>query len=205
VNTGLQFYGTEARIADTASDVDLVFAAQSGDPMAFGELWKRYSRKMFATIVKITRNYEDAEDALQESFLKAYMHLRDFRGKSKFSSWMTSIAINSALMSLRKRRSRPTFSIDDSDSDHSAGYREPASGEQSAEELYIRQEQGRNIGDAITRLHPPLRGVVEIHLAQGTGVDETAATAGISLSAAKSRLMRAKNEIRRSMRMRCQL
>jgi RNA polymerase sigma-70 factor (ECF subfamily) len=205
VNTRLKFYGAEARKADAASDVDLVFAAQSGDPMAFSELWKRYSRNLFATILKITRNHEDAEDALQESFLKAYLHMRDFRGKSKFSSWMTSIAINSALMSLRKRRSRPTFSIDSCDSDHSVDFREPASGEPSAEELCIGREQRRNIGAAVAKLRPPLRGVVEIHLAQGSGVERTADTAGISISAAKSRLMRAKNEIRRSMGMRCQL
>jgi RNA polymerase sigma-70 factor (ECF subfamily) len=205
VNTGLKFSIAEARSADTASDVDLICAAQSGDPMAFSELWRRYSRKMFATIVKITRNYEDAEDALQESFLKAYMHLRDFRGNARFSSWMTSIAINSALMSLRKRKTRPTLSIDSCDPDHSVDYREPASGEPGAEELCIRQQQVRNVRDAVTRLHAPLRGVIEIHVAQGAGVDETAAMAGISLSAAKSRLMRAKNEIRRSMRMRCQL
>jgi RNA polymerase sigma-70 factor (ECF subfamily) len=195
----------EAARANTDTDVDLVCAAQSGDHVAFAELWRRYSKKMFNMIMRITRNHEDAEDALQDSFLRAYTHLTDFHGKSKFSSWMTSIAINSALMSLRKRRSRPTFSMDGDDFDLPMDYREPTAAGMSAEQECIRREQMRNVGAAITRLRRPLRGVLEIHLVQAGKVEELADTAGISVSATKSRLMRAKNEIRDSMKRRGQL
>lgn len=191
--------------ATTATDVDLVFAAQSGDHTAFGELWKRHSKRMLTMIMRITRNYEDAEDALQDSFLRIWLHLTEFRGKSKFSSWMTSIAINSALMSLRKRRSRPAFPSDYSSSDLPSDYREPESPAPNAEIELIRREQSQNLGRAIAGLRSPLRGVVEIHLAQDAGVVQVASAAGISLSAAKSRLMRAKNELRRSLNRRGQL
>jgi RNA polymerase sigma-70 factor (ECF subfamily) len=195
----------ETAHSDTAADVDLVSAAQSGDHVAFAELWRRYSKKMFNMIMRITRNHEDAEDALQDSFMRAYTHLTDFHGKSKFSSWMTSIAINSALMSLRKRRSRPTLSMDGDDSDLPLDYREPVAAGMTAEDECIRREQLRNVTAAITRLRRPLRGVLEIHLVQAGKVEELADTAGISISAAKSRLMRAKNEIRNSMSRRGQL
>lgn len=195
----------ETRNVSSATDVDLVSAAQGGDHLAFTELWGRYSRKMFNMIMRITRNREDAEDALQESFLRAYTHLTDFHGKSKFSSWMTSIAINSALMNLRKRRSRPMVSIDADDPDLPQDYREPVSSAPNAENDCIRGEQLRNVTAAIVRLRPPLRGILEIHLVQAGKVEELADTAGISVSAAKSRLMRAKNEIRHSMKRRGQL
>lgn len=195
----------EVSTTTTAADVDLVSAAQSGDHVAFAELWRRYSKKMFNMIMRITRNHEDAEDALQDSFLRAYTHLTDFHGKSKFSSWMTSIAINSALMSLRKRRSRPAFSMDADDSDLPQDYREPVAAGINAEDECIRREQMRNVTAAITRLRRPLRGVLETHLVQAGKVEELADTAGISVSAAKSRLMRAKNEIRDTMRRRGQL
>jgi len=195
----------EAPAAGTASDVDLVCAAQSGDHMAFAELWRRYSKKLFSMAIRITRNHEDAEDALQDCFLRAYAHLTDFHGKSKFSSWMSSIAINSALMSLRKRRSRPTCSIDSDDSELPQDYREPASAARTAEEEYIRCEQLGHLSAAIARLRPPLRGVIEVQLVQAGKVEEVADTVGISISATKSRLMRAKNEIRDTMRRRGQI
>jgi RNA polymerase sigma factor (sigma-70 family) len=195
----------ESPSAVPANDTDLVCAAQSGDHLAFSELWRRYSKKMFSMIMRITRNHEDAEDALQESFMRAYTHLTDFHGKSKFSSWMTSIAINSALMSLRKRRSRPTCSIDGDDSDLPSDYREPVSSARNAEDECILGEQRRNVSAAMARLRNPLRGVLEIHLVQGGKVEELAGVTGISVSAAKSRLMRAKNEIRDTMRRRGQL
>ncbi len=192
-------------VAPSNPDVDLVGQAQSGDHSAFTELWRRYSARMFNTILRITQNHEDAEDALQDSFLRAYMHLAEFRGQSKFSSWLTSIAINSALMCLRKRRSRPAVSIDSTDSDLPRDYREPESSALSAEQECIRREQMRNLGGAIARLRTPLRGILDVHLTQGDGVDQAAAAVGISLSAAKSRLMRAKNELRRAMTVRGQL
>ena len=90
-----------------ASDEVLVSATQNGEKLAFVELWNRHSTKTLKTVLRITRNREDAEDALQESFLKAFVHLNSFDGRSKFSTWLTRIAINSALMILRRKRSFP--------------------------------------------------------------------------------------------------
>ena len=88
-------------------DLELVAATRAGSNAAFEELQSRYSRRLYRRIQFITRNHEDAEDALQETFLRAYLALDSFEGRSRFASWLTRIAINSALMVLRKRRSRP--------------------------------------------------------------------------------------------------
>jgi len=205
MNLDLNTRAANARTASETADVDLVAAAQTGDHAAFAELWRRYSRRLLTTTLRITQNHEDAEDALQDSFLRAYMHLADFRGQSKFSSWMTSIAINSALMNLRRRRSRPTVSIDDDQSDLPQDYREPVSTALNAEESCIRREQLRNLSSAVMKLRRPLRSMIEIHLVQAGKVEQSASTAGISISAAKSRLMRAKNELRETMHRRGQL
>jgi RNA polymerase sigma-70 factor (ECF subfamily) len=86
------------------NDELLVLAAQSGDTAAFVELRRRHATKLLRTTYRVTRNWEDAEDALQDSFLKAYLHLNKFENRSTFASWLTRIAINSALMILRKKR-----------------------------------------------------------------------------------------------------
>ena len=87
-------------------DLELVAAAKGGSSAAFEELQSRYSRRLFRRIQLITKNHEDAEDALQETFLHAYLALDSFEGRSQFASWLTRIAINSALMVLRRRRTR---------------------------------------------------------------------------------------------------
>ena len=90
-------------ILETSNDETLVAAAKTGEHQAFSELWNRHSKKTFSTMYRITRNRQDAEDALQDAFLKAYVHLKNFDGRSSFSTWLTRIAINSALMILRRK------------------------------------------------------------------------------------------------------
>ena len=92
------------RSSKAMNDELLVLAAKSGDTAAFVELRRRHATKLLRTIYRVTRNWEDAEDALQDSFLKAYLHLNKFENRSTFASWLTRIAINSALMILRKKR-----------------------------------------------------------------------------------------------------
>jgi DNA-directed RNA polymerase specialized sigma24 family protein len=94
------------------NDQNLVVRAKGGDTAAFVELGERHSTKVRRTVYRITRNWEDAEDALQESLLKAFRHLNGFENRSSFSSWLTKIAINSALMTLRKRRACKEVSMD---------------------------------------------------------------------------------------------
>ena len=95
-------------------DLELVAAARAGSNAAFEELQSRYSRRLYRRIQSITRNHEDAEDALQETFLRAYLALDSFEGRSQFASWLMRIAINSALMVLRRRRSRSEVSFEPS-------------------------------------------------------------------------------------------
>src|ERR1700678_882378 len=92
-------------------DQRLVYAAQSGCRAAFDELVSLYSRRVRRTVLAITKNSEDAEDAMQESFLRAFLAISRFEGRSSFYTWLTRIAINSALMILRRRRARPEFSL----------------------------------------------------------------------------------------------
>jgi RNA polymerase sigma-70 factor, ECF subfamily len=96
---------------ETVSEQHLLSAAREGDQAAFGEICKRHSKKILRVALRITRNYEDAEDALQESLLKAMIHIRDFDGRSRFSTWLTRIAINAALMKIRVKRKYRESSI----------------------------------------------------------------------------------------------
>src|ERR1700727_1325669 len=97
-------------------DMYLVAAAKDGDHQAYAELCRRHSKQILRTVLRITRDIADAEDTLQEALLKAYIHIGGFEGRSAFSSWLTRIAINSALMLSRKKRSQPVQSCE-SDSD----------------------------------------------------------------------------------------
>src|SRR5450755_1916493 len=98
----------EAGVFDESA---LVARAREGDVTAFTELVNKYSRKIFRLAKHITQNDEDAEDVLQETFLKAYGHLGDFQGQSKFYTWIVRIAVNEALMKLRKRKSDRTVPL----------------------------------------------------------------------------------------------
>ena len=99
--------GTPSSVAPVFDEAALVARAKAGDMEAFTDLVKHYDRRVFRMAKQITQNDEDAEDVLQETFLKAYSHLDDFQGNSKFYTWLVRIAVNEALMKLRKRRSRP--------------------------------------------------------------------------------------------------
>jgi RNA polymerase sigma factor (sigma-70 family) len=181
------------------SDELLVSAAQAGDASAFVELKDRHANKLLSRIYRITRNWQDAEDVLQESFLKAFVHLPGFEGRSSFSSWITRIAINSALMLLRKRRV-VEVSIDAFASDGGtwSGW-EIADIRTTSEEAYAQREVEQHLRSAIRRLRPALRKVVHLRRSEDYPTSEIAAALGISVAAAKSRLMRAKTALRASM------
>jgi RNA polymerase sigma-70 factor (ECF subfamily) len=100
-------------VAPAFDETELVAKAKAGDPTAFTELVSHYDRRVFRMAKQITQNDEDAEDVLQETFLKAYSHLDNFQGNSKFYTWLVRIAVNEALMKLRKRRSDKTVPLDD--------------------------------------------------------------------------------------------
>jgi RNA polymerase sigma-70 factor (ECF subfamily) len=179
------------------SDEWLVLAAKDGNANAFVELRDRHSSKILRATYRITRNREDAEDALQESFLKAFLHLNKFEGRSSFSSWVTRIAINTSLMIMRKKRRNKELSIDPSDNDcESYDSWEPFDLREDPERHYERHERAELLRGAIRRLRPALRTAVELQQAQEYSMQELADSLGISLAAAKSRLLRARLSMR---------
>ena len=176
----------------------LVSAAKSGDRSAFVALCERHSDRILRRICQITRNWHDAEDVLQDSFLKAFVHLNSFEGRSTFSSWLTTIAINSALMILRKKRSleMPIDHIcEDSEIRHTW---EPRDLKEDPESTCVRREREELLRGAILRLPPIFRDVIQLRHAQDCSTREIAHTLGISVPAAKSRLHRATTVLRAS-------
>lgn len=182
-----------------ASDEVLVEITKAGEKLAFVELWRRHSAKIFKTVFRVTRNREDAEDALQDAFLKAFVHLKGFDGRSKFSTWLTRIAINSALMILRRKRSYPETSMDITAQGEAHQCREFEDHSVDIEAHCVRTERARHLKRAICRLRPALREVVEIQQLHDVSVKEVAEITGLSLAATKSRMMRAKAALRRKL------
>jgi RNA polymerase sigma-70 factor, ECF subfamily len=184
----------------TMSERMLVVAAQSGDAVAFVSLCKIHSDKILRRLYRITKNWEDAEDALQDSFMKAFLNINKFEGRSNFSSWLTRIAINSALMLLRKRRSRNEIPMEIAiDGDQYLQDREVPDPAVSPEHRYAECETRERLGTAVPRLRPCFRSVVELYHFQDRSTAEIADTLRISVPAVKSRLLRAKVALRRSM------
>ena len=176
----------------------LILLAKTGDGLAYAELCRRHSQRVFLTVLRFTKNREDAEDVLQESLMKALIHIREFDGRSAFSTWLTRIAINSALMMYRKKRTRSAVFIDEWAGPGSSGTLQIADRSPSAEEHFHRKEWDQLISKAIRKLPTTLRVPLEVHLAEDLPMKELARTLGLSLPAAKSRLMRARDRVRRS-------
>jgi RNA polymerase sigma-70 factor, ECF subfamily len=175
----------------------LVARAKSGDLDAFSELVKHYDRRVFRMAKQITQNDDDAEDVLQESFLKAYTHLDSFHGESKFYTWLVRIAVNEALMKLRKRRSDRTVPLDDPiDTGEDSVIREIAVWDENPEERYSREELAEVLDEAIQSLKPAYRTVFILRDIEELSIEETAEALNLSISAVKSRLLRARLQLR---------
>lgn len=177
----------------------LVEAAKGGHSTAFATLCQRYARQLLRAAYRITRSREDAEDAVQDALLRAFVHLRDFDGRSSFVTWLTRIAINSALMILRKKRPSFEISIEGTD-DFGAGRfsYESADRAPNPERRYAQSEEEQIVKKAIRTLRPKLREVVEIQQLQERSMRETAEALGISRAAAKGRLFHARAALRSS-------
>ncbi len=184
--------------ASTAFDEgSLVAAAKAGDSAAFSELVNHYDRRVFRMAKQITQNDDDAEDVLQETFLKAYTHLDDFQGNSKFYTWVVRIAVNEALMKLRKRRSDRTVPLDDPiDTGEDEVVREIAVWDQNPEDTYSREELATILDDAVQSLKPAYRTVFILRDIEEMSIEETAEALNLSISAVKSRLLRARLQLR---------
>jgi RNA polymerase sigma-70 factor (ECF subfamily) len=177
----------------------LVAAAKAGDTRAFEELVERYERKIFRLTMNITRNREDAEDAMQDAFMKSYSHLKDFDGNSRFYTWLVRIAANEALMRLRKRRPNQV-SID-----------EPIQGKDdlmpleiedwgpSPEQRFAQTEMREILSGVIDELEPDYRVTFALRDVENLSTEETAKALGISTAAVKSRLLRARLKLRQKL------
>jgi RNA polymerase sigma-70 factor, ECF subfamily len=175
----------------------LVARARQGDNRAFSTLVKQYEAKIFRLAQHITQNREDAEDVLQETFLKAYEHLDQFQGNSKFYTWIVRIAVNQALMKLRRRRTDKSVSLDETiDTGEDTVTREVAAWDEDPEQRFSREELAEILDSAIQDLTPTYRSVFLLRDVDDLSTEETAEALGISVPAVKSRLLRARLQLR---------
>lgn len=178
----------------------LVAQAKAGDQNAFAELVNRYERKIYRLAKNITRNDEDAEDVLQDAFLKAYTHLDNFKGDSKFYTWIVRIAVNEALMRLRKRKTDRSVPLDEPvELGEETVQREIAVWEDNPEQQYSQEEWRRILDEAVESLKPDFRTVFVLRDIEELSTEETAETLGISVPAVKSRLLRARLALRETL------
>ena len=187
-------------IASSLAAIDeatLVAQAREGDARAFGELVRRYEGKIFRLAQHITQNREDAEDVLQETFLKAYEHLDQFQGNSKFYTWIVRIAVNQALMKLRRRKTDKSVPLDEGiDTGEDTIVRELAAWDENPEQRFSREELGDILDSAIQSLEPPYRSVFVLRDIEDLSTEETAEALNLSVPAVKSRLLRARLQLR---------
>jgi RNA polymerase sigma-70 factor (ECF subfamily) len=167
---------------------------------AIEEIWRTHAKKILRITQRITNNREDAEDALQDSFLRAHVHLHDFDGRSSIGTWLTRIAINSALMILRKRTGAAQVSIDNVGA-LGAEVRAliPADKAPSPEAQYADLEQQAIFRSAIATLRPSVRRALELRALEERSAKEIAGSMGLSVPAAKSRIFHAKAALRQSL------
>jgi len=177
----------------------LVAAAKAGDINAFETLVGRYERKIFRLAQNITQNKEDAEDVMQEAFLKSYQHLGEFQGNSRFYTWLVRIAVNQALMKLRKRRPNQVSLDEEVDTGEDTMPREVEDWGPSPEERYKQSELGGILSSTIAELEPPFRIVFQLRDIEELSTEETAEALGLSIPAVKSRLLRARLKLRQKL------
>jgi RNA polymerase sigma-70 factor, ECF subfamily len=182
-----------------ADEPELVAAAKAGDVSAFETLVGRYERKIFRLTQNITQNREDAEDAMQEAFLKAFEHLDDFQGNSRFYTWLVRIAVNQALMKLRKRRPNVVSLDEEVDTGEDMLPREVEDWGPSPEEKFEQTELSGILGKVIGELDPSFRVVFQLRDIEELSTEETAEALNLSVPAVKSRLLRARLKLRQKL------
>jgi RNA polymerase sigma-70 factor, ECF subfamily len=200
LSTSFSAQSAAAAVSDLRewSEKQLIAAAKSGRRAPFGELCERHMKQVSCVIRRIVRNREDAEDAAQECLLNAFVHLKDFDGRSQFATWLTRIAINAALMKLRKNRGAREVPIDEPNpSFEPVAQRVFRYDAPDPEESCSLGERKRIVKSAISALRPRVRNVVELFLIQEHSIRETAQILGISTGAVKTRMFHAKIALHR--------
>jgi RNA polymerase sigma-70 factor (ECF subfamily) len=189
---------TAARpIIRSSDEAELVASTKAGNANGFDELFMRHEARMFRIALRITRNHEDAEDVVQQSFQKAVVHLHKFKGKSSFSSWLTRIAINEALILLRRSRGLRELSIDDATGTEERAFAlEIPDSRPSPASSYSQREKERVLSAAMKELNPRTRRVIEL---LELSTRETARRMGLSAEAVKGRLFHGRRKLRKTL------
>ncbi len=177
-------------------DLDLIDRVRGGELGAFDELVRKYERRVFRISLHITQNEEDAEDAVQDAFLKAYQKLDSFHGDSKFYTWLVRIAVNESLMKLRKRRPGMVSIDQEIETDEGTVARDIADWGPDPEMQYEQSELNGILKKTINGLPPGFRVVFVLRDVEGLSTEETAESLGLSVPAVKSRLLRARLQLR---------
>jgi len=184
-------------VAGASHDLDLVHAAKNGDVSAFEQLVGRYDRKLLRIAQHVTHNREDAQDAVQEAFLKAFQHLAQFREDSQFSTWLIRITVNQSLMKLRKQHSVREVSLDeDFQTDGDTLPIEVADWAPNPEERYRTSELRDILAKMLEDVQPILRTVFVLRDIEGLSIVQTAEVLDLSHTAVKARLWRARLQLR---------
>jgi RNA polymerase sigma-70 factor (ECF subfamily) len=192
----------EAAVASAYSlfdkgDMTLVAAAKNENRQAFEILVERHARKIFFAARRMTRTREDAEDVVQQSFQKAFIHLRQFEGKSSFSTWLTRIAINEALILLRKSRGLREVLINDlTEGEETLFALEISDSGPNPEDSYSQRERQRILFLALNELPHGMRKAIQLRELGERSTEETARIMGISAGAVKTRLFHGRRKLR---------
>lgn len=175
---------------------DIVLAAQAGSAAAFAEIHSIYSGRLYRTILSIAKNPQDAEEALQETLLRAYLAIKRFEGKSQIYTWLTRIAVNTTLMVLRKRRIRPEVLFDPQPDDRCESFTfEVKDSALNPEELCVLHQRQLKTLRALHRLRPFLREPIRMQIMHGWSISEISRELNVSVAAVKSRLYRARQQL----------
>jgi RNA polymerase sigma-70 factor, ECF subfamily len=185
------------RRMDAKGERALLLAAKTGDLVAFEILCKQSANTVFHVARRIVRNNEDAEDVVQESFQQAFIHLQRFNGDSRFSTWLSRIAINAALMKLRKKRGLWEVSLDESaEPEQPSSQIDVEDQGLNPEQLYAQEERQRILSEALSDLTPGMRKAFELRELDERSTEETARMMGISVGAVKARLFHGRRKLR---------
>ena len=186
-----------ATVCTTDDDLVLVHASQSGDVAAFEELVRRYDRKLLRIAQHVTNNLEDAEEAVQEAFLKGFRKLDQFPGHARFSTWLIRIALNESITTLRKRRKAKELSLDETAQVEVHDLpRDVADWAPNPEQLYGASELRKILIGSLQELGSGLRTVFVLRNVEGLSTNETAEILGLKEAAVRSRLFRARLQLR---------
>jgi len=187
---------TQVMTAPQFSEQRLIRAGQRGDAQAIETLFRRYQRQLYQTALRVLGNPEDAEDALQDGLLSAYRNLKRFEGRSQFSTWLTRIVINAALMKRRSSKARPAVSLDDSPHDEELPIAERfADDGPNPEQVYAGTEIRELINENLDDLSPLLRTAFLLREVEGYSTVEAAKKLGVTENTLKARLWRARHQL----------